>query len=89
MKAVAFRVEGKVQGVWFRAFTRDAATRLGLSGWVRNDPDGAVSGVAQGEDHAVDAFVEALREGPPRARVDAVHVRPADPPGARGFAIRY
>jgi acylphosphatase len=89
VKALAFRVEGKVQGVWFRAFTRDAATRLGLAGWVRNDPDGAVSGEVEGAEDAVDGFIEALREGPVRARVDAVHVRPVASAGAQGFSIRY
>lgn len=89
MTAIAFRVEGKVQGVWYRAFTREAATRLGLVGWVRNEPDGAVSGEAEGEDAALDAFVAELRRGPPRAHVDAVHVRPVPSPGARDFSIRY
>lgn len=89
MKALGFRVEGKVQGVWFRAFTRDTATRLGLRGWVRNEPDGSVSGEVEGEEEVVDRFLEALRQGPPRSRVDALHVHPVPFSGAQEFAIRY
>lgn len=89
MKALGFRVEGKVQGVWFRAFTRDTAVRLGLSGWVRNEPDGAVSGEVEGEPEPLERFLEALRQGPPRARVDALSTRPVPSSGAQGFSIRY
>ncbi len=70
----AFRVTGRVQGVGFRWFTRDLARRLGLRGWVANDPDGAVSGEVAGEASRVDEFVRALREGPPGARVVDLHL---------------
>ena len=52
---------GRVQGVGFRATTRDAAQRHGLTGWVRNEPDGSVALVAEGPDSAVEAFLTELR----------------------------
>ena len=54
MKALHVTICGIVQGVWFRANTREQAQRLGVSGWVRNTPDGAVEAQGQGEDDAVD-----------------------------------
>jgi acylphosphatase len=63
-------IVGRVQGVFFRATTCDEARSLGLSGWVRNLPDGSVEAVAEGEAEAVERFVEFCRHGPPSARVD-------------------
>lgn len=70
----AFRVTGLVQGVGFRWFTRNAALRLGLTGWVANDPDGAVSGEVFGGASQVEEFERALRQGPPGARVAELHI---------------
>ncbi|NNF70097.1 MAG: acylphosphatase [Acidimicrobiia bacterium] len=78
MKAFKGTVRGRVQGVGFRYSTRDVAIRLGLHGWVRNTPDGAVSVFAQGEEVAIDRFLEYLQEGPRVARVDAVMVDVVD-----------
>jgi len=89
MKTVRLRVHGIVQGVWFRASTRETALAHGVKGWVRNTPDGCVEAFAQGEDSAVDALVAWCRQGPAGARVDRVDVSPADPdPGLDGFHIR-
>lgn len=66
---VSFRVTGRVQGVGFRWWAEAQAQGLGLSGFVRNDPDGAVSGVAEGGDAAMAAFRDRLAEGPSSARV--------------------
>lgn len=79
---VTFRVTGRVQGVGYRAFALDRARGLGLSGWVRNAPDGAVEGVAAGPDPALAAFREALAQGPPWGRVEAVAWRVVDEPPA-------
>ena len=69
-----FVVSGRVQGVGFRYFTQDIARREGLTGLVRNLHDGRVEIVAEGEVMAVDRLEAALRQGPPRARVDHVEV---------------
>ncbi len=72
-KALAL-VTGRVQGVGFRAWTKGEAEMRGLSGWVRNEPDGAVTVFAAGKAVAVDDLLTALWQGPPAARVDSVSV---------------
>ena len=79
------RIEGRVQGVWFRGWTVDEATRLKLDGWVRNRRDGSVEALFAGRAQAVDQMVAACRRGPPAASVDEVSVSPADPPAQAGF----
>ena len=64
-----FRVAGRVQGVGFRWWACDRARELGLAGHVRNDPDGAVSGEAEGGDAQVEAFRRLLSDGPAQARI--------------------
>ncbi|MGM0584091.1 MAG: acylphosphatase [Pseudomonadota bacterium] len=73
-------IRGRVQGVSFRAWTVDAARRLGLEGWVRNNPDGAVELLAQGEGDRVAALLEACRQGPPAARVTGIKAEAVAPP---------
>ena len=65
-------VSGRVQGVGFRWFVREAARQHRVAGWVRNRPDGTVELEASGDDGAFREFLEAIREGPPGARVDEV-----------------
>ena len=77
MAAARFLVGGRVQGVFFRAGTREQAQRLGLRGHARNLPDGRVEVLAAGEPDAIDALATWLQHGPPRARVDAVQREPA------------
>jgi acylphosphatase len=72
VSAARFVVTGKVQGVWFRAATRERADALGLRGIARNREDGAVEVVAHGTDEALAALAAWLERGPPLARVDAV-----------------
>jgi acylphosphatase len=72
MNAARFRVSGKVQGVWFRAATREQAMGLHLRGFARNLADGSVEVVATGTPEALDALAAWLRSGPPLARVDRV-----------------
>ena len=83
-----FLVTGRVQGVGFRYFARRVATRLGISGWVRNLPDGAVEAVADGSPDALARFQEELRSGPTLAVVDTVRAADADPEVLEGFEIR-
>ncbi len=86
--AVEARIRGRVQGVWYRGWTEDEATRRGLGGWVRNNDDGTVSALFVGPRAAVDAMLAACREGPPAARVDEVESVPAEVPEARsGFRV--
>ncbi len=66
---VTFVVHGRVQGVGYRSFAREHGRRLQLSGWVRNAWDGTVEGEVEGEPHQLDAFKEALTQGPPSGRV--------------------
>lgn len=87
--AVDIRVTGRVQGVSFRAYAERQAQRLGVTGWVRNEPDGSVAAHAEGDPEAVDAFVDWCREGPSYARVDGIDVGPAEVTGARSFRLRY
>ncbi len=68
-KTVLARVIGRVQGVSFRAWTRSEALRLDLTGWVRNEADGSVTALLSGPDHAVDAMVALLWQGPPHSSV--------------------
>ena len=87
---VQVRVTGRVQGVFFRQSAREEAERLGLSGWVRNLPDGSVEALFEGERPLVEQSVVWCRQGPPRASVDEVVVKWLDGPAETGgFAIRY
>jgi len=86
--AARFLVEGRVQGVFFRASTRDQALRLGLRGFARNLPDGGVEVLVAGEPAAIDELAAWLRRGPDRARVDALERVDADPGEAgSGFSV--
>ena len=67
-----YRVEGRVQGVWFRESTRQQALRLGINGYAVNCADGSVEVLACGDGAAVDALADWLHEGPPMARVRSV-----------------
>lgn len=73
-------IRGRVQGVSFRAWTVRTARSLGLEGWVRNNPDGSVELLAQGEGGRVAALLEACREGPPAARVTGIEAEAVTPP---------
>jgi acylphosphatase len=86
--AVRVRVTGRVQGVFFRARCAAEAARLGVTGWVSNEPDGSVSGHFEGARTAVDALVDWCRSGPPGARVETVETADARPQGGTGFQAR-
>ena len=68
------RIEGRVQGVFFRDWAVETARRLGVTGWVRNRRDGSVEAMAVGEAEAVERFLDGLRDGSPRSRVDRVEI---------------
>lgn len=83
-------VEGRVQGVGFRAATRDAARRAGVEGWVRNGDDGRVEMVFEGTRSAVQRMVSWCYSGPPAAEVDRVTMTWEEPTGNEGsFSISW
>jgi acylphosphatase len=83
-------ISGRVQGVWFRASTRDEARRLGLLGWVRNLPDGRVEAVFEGDEDRLSRMLDWCRRGPPGARVHNVEATRARATGDfQDFSIRY
>jgi acylphosphatase len=86
-KSVRLRIEGRVQGVGFRAFVERAATARGLDGWVRNRRDGGVEAVISGPPASVDAMIEQCRKGPPSARVDLVKALDEPEPQTRSFVV--
>ncbi len=89
MSRLRFVVRGRVQGVVFRACTRDTAARLGVTGHVRNRADGAVEGEVQGRDDQVAEFVAWLHHGPSLARVDGVETEPLEEVGMEdAFSVR-
>ena len=69
LKTVSIIVTGKVQGVWYRQSAKEKATELGVTGNVRNQPDGSVAIIATGLTNQLDQFIEWCRQGPPRALV--------------------
>jgi acylphosphatase len=85
MSATRFLVSGHVQGVFFRASTRDQAQRLGLRGYASNLPDGRVEVLAIGDADAVDALERWLQHGPPHAHVQSVVREAAEDDGREGF----
>jgi acylphosphatase len=68
-------IEGRVQGVFYRASARDEAERLGLTGEVRNLPDGRVEAIAEGERERLEEFIAWCRRGPALAEVEEVRIR--------------
>lgn len=87
MKHLDISVRGRVQGVFFRASTRDKARVLGLCGTVRNLPDGSVFVEAEGTEAALASLVDWLHEGPPAARVEEVLVRDGPMRHYAGFEV--
>ena len=87
MAAARFIVRGKVQGVWFRASTRDVAVRLGLTGHARNLANGDVEVLAMGDAEAIVTLADWLQQGPPLARVDAVLRSDAEAVAMHDFEI--
>jgi acylphosphatase len=82
-------VQGRVQGVGFREFTRRHAAMLGLAGWVRNRPDGAVELEAEGPRPALDELLRRVHTGPRLARIDTVDVSWTAASGGYGpFVVR-
>ena len=84
-KSVRIVIEGRVQAVWFRAWTTQEAQRRNLRGWVRNRPDGTVEALFSGAVADVEEMIEACRQGPPAAQVVNITEHPAEVPIEPGF----
>lgn len=85
---VRLKILGRVQGVYYRASALQEAQKLGLTGWVRNCPDGSVEAVAEGPWDKIDGLIAWCKNGPPGARVTGVDVRWECPENTfRGFSI--
>ena len=81
-------VKGKVQGVFFRASTKDAAERLGVCGWVRNEPDGSVHIEAEAPEEKMEQFIKWCRQGPRFAHVHSIHFETGSVKGYKDFTIQ-
>lgn len=88
MPCIHCLVSGRVQGVWFRASTQREARRLGLTGWVRNLPDGRVELMASGPEAPLKALKRWLHRGPPAAQVEEVITNSAEDLDAEDFVVR-
>jgi len=82
-------VRGKVQGVFFRASTKEEAMKLGLTGYVMNRPDGNVILEAEGETEKLEQLLDWCHHGPPLAKVSNVEVREGDVIGYTDFVVKY
>lgn len=82
------RVTGRVQGVFFRAWTAEQARALSVTGWVRNCPDGSVEAHIAGTADAVQTMIDDMRDGPPHAKVSQLQIDEVDPEPGQGFSVR-
>jgi acylphosphatase len=88
MRAKRLVISGRVQGVGYRDWMVAEANRLGVSGWVRNRPDGTVEALVYGDIDAVEELLRACRRGPGMAAVSRIEEDWDDPPDAPGFIRR-
>lgn len=88
LKHFKIRIQGKVQGVWYRASAQAEAQRLGLAGFARNMPDGSVYCEAEGPESSLQEFVKWCRRGPELAKVERVEVEEGALQGFADFGIR-
>ena len=85
IKYVHLLISGRVQGVYYRNWTRENAVRRGIKGWVRNRQDGTVEAVLCGDDTGILAMIDDCWQGPKAARVDSIQVSDWQPLEATGF----
>ena len=82
-------VHGKVQGVWYRAGTREQALKMGLCGWAKNCLNGTVEIHAEGEKEILEQFINWCRKGPPAAQVSALDIEWVEPQGLTTFEVHH
>ena len=83
------RIFGRVQGVFFRQWTINQARTLGVSGWVRNVPDGTVEAHVEGDEGPVAKMIESMQRGPSQAHVEDLTVENVEPEEIDGFSVRH
>lgn len=83
------RLTGRVQGVFFRAWAQERARALGVTGWVRNCPDGRVEAHVEGDEQAVEQIIEKMRSGPPSAQVEDLRVWEVEAFDYDDFEVRH
>ncbi|XP_010684048.2 uncharacterized protein LOC104898648 [Beta vulgaris subsp. vulgaris] len=88
-KTIRCMIKGRVQGVFYRNWTIENATQLGLKGWVRNRRDGSVEALFSGKAVAVDEMLQRCRRGPPEAMVTALEANPSDEDPGVGFERKH
>ena len=81
-------VTGRVQGVFFRGWTREQAEKLGLGGWIRNLPDGSVEAHVEGDESKVRWLIDLIGDGPPNSRVDQVRAEAVEVENFSAFEVR-
>lgn len=89
VKRAKIKVFGLVQGVNFRYYTKEQAEKLNLAGWVKNEPDGSVIIIAEGEEENIKKLIDWSKSGPPLASVSNIEVEWEKPLGEKGFEVRY
>jgi acylphosphatase len=82
-------ITGRVQGVFFRVWAQGQARELGVSGWIRNRPDGSVEAHLESEESAVTRMIERMRRGPANASVEEVAIEDAELEGVGRFEVRH
>lgn len=87
MKTIRLTIKGKVQGVFYRATTKDVADLIGIKGWVRNLPDNNVEITATASEDTLEKFINWCKQGPPKARVDEVIIEDLRLEEFNGFRI--
>ncbi len=87
-KCIRIKVHGRVQGVGFRYFTKQAAQKNDISGYAKNEPDRTVLIMAEGEEQDLDMFIAMCRQGPPFGRVDKIETYDEPLKSFTGFTIR-
>ena len=87
MKTIRLTINGKVQGVFYRATAKDVADLIGVKGWIRNLPDNNVQITATATEETLQKFINWCKQGPPKARVDDVIIEELDPEEFNSFRI--
>ena len=89
IKRIHVRITGTVQMVSFRYYTKSEADLLGLNGWIKNNPDGSVEAVFEGEEDNIKKIIEFCKKGPSSATIKSADIKEETPENLNGFGIRF